>query len=234
VIQVIEDQLKTTALLNDNNDFGYQKFNLRVGDHDVFQYLDECGIDGIARDGYVILDKNTLCDDHLDIVVDDHCYVILKSKAKFISCNLLEKHNLAIGYIENVSNSIFSSAHSLANLNQFKNKIIDLQLNWSKEFLSDVYIHLKNRRSENQMLINKEIIQAMLGDVMIHIKSASQHRKQANHLNKSTEEDQSLAITEIKRANHILAKLHGGRSFLSGNVIEMMMIFEYFRNIYFD
>lgn len=230
-----EDQLKTVTLLHDNNEWKYNKFNLRASDETVFHYLEELGMDGIVRDGYVILNKYSLHAENLKLVIEDHSYLVAKSECKFISCDLLEKHHIAIGYIENKPTHIFANTQNIAYLNLFKNKIIDLQIKWSREFLNEAYVHLKNRRSENQMLINKEIIQTMLADVMIHIKSAAVHRQHTNTLTlASIEEDQSLAIMEIKKANHLLAKLYGGRSFLTGNVVEMIMVFEYFRNIYFD
>ena len=232
-MQMMEEQLFT--VIKGDNKCDYQKFNLRHSEDTVFSYLEDCAIHGIARDGYFIIDSNLFYEKNLKIVLDGYCYTIPKSICKFISCDLLEKHQLSIGYIDNFASVISSGEQHFARIAEFKNKIIDAQLTCSKDFLRTIYFYLKNRQSENQMLINKEIIQIMLGDVIIHFKSALQHREQAIHSSKKIcAENQSSAMLEIKKANHILAKLYGGRSFLSENIIEMIMIFEYFRSIYFD
>ncbi len=219
----------------DTTDLNPQRFNLKECEYKLSQYCSIKDIDGIAYDNYFIAPKTVTEKQELFVVDHETCFRVNKANFKFAKCTLLEKHDLVMGnYVEKLE-IINTSTDYRHYLHEFKNIIIDVKLFWTVEFLNIISHYLKNRRSASSMLIHKEVIQTMLGDAIVHIKAAEQYRHFAKDISlESIAEYQLFSMKELRSAAHLLAKLHGGRSFLSGNVIEMMMIFEYFRNIYFS
>ncbi len=230
MIEVATQQLKTSFPMLDDNKFGYRRFSLRQSGMEPFHYLDDLNIDAILRDGYFIFHSAAMQKENLSVISGEYGFTLNKAACKFINCDLLNKHQLSIGCSVTALDPMHANHDYLNYVIQFKNKVLDAQLSWTMEFLNAIYSHLKNRHSAKNTLINKEIIQVMLADVLVHIESAKQHRMINSP---DIAENQLLAVKELKAANQILAKLYGGRSFLAGNMVEMIMIFEYFRDIYF-
>lgn len=218
----------------DNNQFSYHQFDFKKYEKKLLHYFNKKDIDGISCDGYFIISSTFLKKDELFIVENQKCYRVKKSHCVFASCKLLGRHELVMGSCREKNALVCSKKEYLNDLIEFKNIIIDIELYWVSEFLKIIHSHLKTRRSNKSNLITHDAIQIMLGDVVIHIKFAEQYRNYTNEFSRDYVHDYQLsAVKELKCATQFLARLHGGRSFLSGNVIEMMMIFEYFRNIYF-
>lgn len=219
----------------DRNEMKYQLFNLKECENKLLQYLQTKKIDGIACDKYFIISNVMLNKSELLIIDNENCYRINKSHCKFANCELLNRHGLVMGSYENIFDLVEEKKEYLTYLIDLKNTIIDIELYWVVEFLKIVYEHLKNRKSAKTNLINNDAIQIMLGDVVVHTKLAEQYRNFTRDFHtENINNYQLLAIKELRLATHLLAKLNGGRSFLVGNVVEMMMIFEYFRDIYFS
>ncbi len=226
--------LETVAASVDKGDLGYHRFNLNFNNEQLFKLCEDQGVDSIICGNYFILHKNALTRETLTLISDQYCYKVKQETCRFIKCTLLEKHQLKIGYCETLFEMIFSEHNQIDILIKFKKMIIDIQLCWATEFLNIVYDYLKNRKTAQHTLINKEIIQVMLGNVVIHIKAATDYKIRSEQSQSNEKKDYQLrAINELKTANQLLAKLHGGRAFLSGNIVEMIMVFEYFRDIYF-
>ncbi len=234
MIEVANQHVKPLLPLMDDNEFGYQRFSFRQTGIELFQDLEDLKIDAIMHDGYFILHHTSIQKTQLSVISGEYGFNLDKASCKFINCELLNKHQLSIGYCVNSLDPIYSNPDYFTHIENFKRGVVDAQLYWTTEFLNAIYSHLKNRQSAKNALINKEIIQVMLADVLVHIKSAKQYQEQIVNLNRvDIAANQLLAVKELKAANQILAKLYGGRSFLAGNVVEMIMIFEYFRDIYF-
>jgi hypothetical protein len=234
MIEMANQQFKNSFPLLDDNEFGYRRFSLRQSGMEAFYYLDDLGVDAIMHEGYFIVHNATMQKEYLSVISAEHGFTLNKSTCKFINCELLNKHQLSIGCCVATINPAHANHEYLNYFVNFKNKALDAQLYWTTEFLNSIYSHLKNRQSAKNALINKEIIQAMLADALLHIESAKRHREYTEKTGEyDLADNQLLAIKELKAANQILAKLYGGRSFLAGNVVEMIMIFEYFRDIYF-
>ena len=144
---------------------------------------------------------------------------------------MLGKHDLVMGYFQDTAKLVCTAREYAAYIHEFKNIILDVELFWAIEFLRIIHAHLKSTRLAKTHLVNKKAIHLMIDGAVMHITLAEQYRNYAEDLLAENISDCQLsAVKELRLAAQLLAKLHGGKSFLSGNVVEMMMIFEYFRD----
>ncbi len=217
----------------DRNALTDQRFNLQACEKKIVTFCQANHLDGVAVDNYFIMPKKLLAKEDWVMIDKENCYRVSQSKCQLASCVLLNKHQLVMGSYEGAGHFLSSDKAYSTALKAFKNIIIEIELYWVMAFSKIIQEHLKNRKFEKSVLINKAV-QVMIDDVMNHIKSAEQYYQEARLNNNTLFDYQLSAIKELRMAMQLLAKLHGGKSFLSGNVIEMMMIFEYFRDIYFS
>lgn len=218
----------------DSGDLGYQKFDLVAWEEKLFNYCQSKEIDGIAYDKCFILSENLLKKDELSFLDKKNLYLVKKNDCKFENFTLLNKHKLIMGTYADSVRSAKSNKIFIDYLNEFKNVVLRTQLSWCVRILKIINSYLNNRKSAGTKLGHKEIIQVMLADAINHLKSAEHYLFISNNLSeKNIFEYQFMAAKELFLGAQSLGKLYGGRAFLRGNVIEMMMVFEYFRHIYF-
>ncbi len=221
-------------VIYDNNDYGYKKFNLEACQNKLTRFYQGKYVDGVSKNNYFILSKKVIEKDEWIFSDGKKKFRVNKEDCAISNFDLLNKHNFVIGSHSNSFELISHEKEYIYCLNEFRNLIIDVDFFWAIELLKTVQDFLKNRRSAKSDLLYKEIIQVMLGDVVMHMKSAEKYRDFSDELWREDVSDyQFMAMQELQKSVLILAKLHGGRSFLTGNVLEMMMVFEYFYDVYF-
>lgn len=200
----------------------------------IFSVGDAKPFDILAFNSYFICEKNIFQDQKCIVVDNGNFYALYKSSCKFVRCRILENNGIVIG--KSIGDEISYGACEFyqSELVHFKNKIVYANLQCAQHFLAAVTQYIESRRAGKTVLVNKELIQVFLADVITHIQTAKQLMSTLS--NQSALESfqiQSMVMQELKSGNQLLAKLQGGRAFLSGSIIEMIMIFEYFRDIYF-
>ncbi len=163
-------------------------------------------------------------------------YTIRHGEIEFAQNNLLARHDLVVGRFGRAA--VIGKHSALAGttlLCELRANIISAQQEWLQYFLQEVWRHLISRvSSERDNLGNHQAIQLMLADVLTHIKTAQQALDIVLSENRDAQKAaQLLAMRELRFACHILARLYGGRAFLTGSIIEMIVVFEYFREVYF-
>lgn len=234
MFKLVENSLNE-AYVPDDNYHDYNKFHLRDYEEKIFSCREKGLADLVAVNSYFICPKKIADKNRFFILDSGQGYVVDKDQCRFAKCQLIDKHNLLMGRFseaKSASQMDYDNERYLLNL---KSAVLAAQLAWSTLFLRSVYGYLKNRKSNQGVLINKEIIQVLIGNVISHIKSAEKFKIMSEDFSREDiSESQLLASQEIKSANQILAKLYGGRAFLAGSVVEMMMVFEYFKDIYFN
>ena len=212
----------------------YKRFHLKNYETKLLQYFYAREIDGIASANYFIIPNAVAEKNKLMLIDGKYFYRLQKNEYKFSSCDLLNKHGLMIGSFDEAVEVVSFSTDYLIYLVELKNLILDEKLDWITEFLKIIHAHLMNRYVTKQSSLNKEFVGTMMNDVILHINAAEDYRNHAeNVFSENIFQCQSMAIRELKLAVQLLAKLYGGRSFLAGSIVEMMMIFEYFRDVYF-
>lgn len=232
MLKLAEMETSVVPQVYDDMDFDYKRFNLRDIEEKIYSNNSNSAVDVISSSRYFVAHKKILLKDNLVIADDLTVYSVTKDSCRFAKCYLTEKYSLVIGCFheavlqqEDVSNQLV----------QFKNNVLDCQFYWTKTFLNTVHQYLQGRRAHHGVLTDKENVQSIVSDVLLHVKAAEQMRSLSNELQPTEVSNCQLeACKELKSANQLLAKLHGGRAFLTGNIVEMMMVFEYFKDIYFN
>lgn len=106
---------------------------------------------------------------------------------------------------------------------KFLLSLFEEESKWIATFLDYIFDHLSHRESENKKLINHEIIKILIGEIITYLEAINIAIKNKN---------MDYIANDIRSACDGLAKLAGGRAFLSKNVIEMMWTFEIINQIY--
>jgi hypothetical protein len=154
-------------------------------------------------------------------------FQINKAQCQIVNCTLLNKQQLVMGKFHEEAKSNEKNPMYEYHLIEFKDRILHFQLEWSLHFLKKIYADLKFV-GRNADLIS------FIETVVMHLKRATNIRTYYARLNKDEiAKNQLQAVKDIKIANQMLAKVAGKKAFLPGNILEMIMVFEYFRDIYF-
>ena len=111
---------------------------------------------------------------------------------------------------------------------QFKQELIKAELDWIIQFLNIISAHLEQRESESMKLTNHPNVRILMGETVQHI-------EELHNIVIASEMSQSTlcyAAQVIRMGCNQLAKLAGGRAFLTGSIIEMLCTFEVINKIY--
>ncbi|NNM59139.1 MAG: hypothetical protein HKM04_04930 [Legionellales bacterium] len=135
----------------------------------------------------------------------------------------LNKQKILIGKIH-IYDSILSPVTT-----DFKKNLIEMEVVWIKRFLDGVVEHLTTRESEGRKLTNHNSIRMSLGHIINKIAEIGCLTVDDNVINVPVEK---YISSIIESACNELAKLAGGRAFLAGSIIDMLVTFKIINTIY--
>lgn len=134
-----------------------------------------------------------------------------------------KKQGIVIGKI-NQEQSIIDNGHNRV----FLKKLIQEEVHCLRYFLNLITAHLNQRVSEGTKLTNHDNVRILIGEVVKFIEEIIALLK----LEELTMPTKKYIAQVIRLACNHLAKLAGGRSFISSNVIEMLCTFEALNMVY--
>lgn len=138
-------------------------------------------------------------------------------------------YELADLYPNNNSGLVFGKVgrdENTIDLIRFKRAILKLFLQWQRDFCKWIYQHLSSRIVNGEKVILMTHLQQLIAQLLENF----------NLLDVLlTQSDESLhSAANLCRINgNLLMKLPGGRAFLAENVLELVLIYEGFYNVYF-
>lgn len=133
---------------------------------------------------------------------------------------ILSKHHLCVAKWNDAS---FTSNEVI---DLFRTDLLKNMLLWMKCYVSMLSDHFKSRSSENRSLNNHNSIRIQLGFLISQISHTEEMIKVPLLFQVSSD-----SIIKIGMDLH---KTAGGRSFLKGNISEMICLFEIIKKIYFS
>ena len=114
-------------------------------------------------------------------------------------------------------------------INQFLIELFKEQLVWAEHYLFSIHEHLENRESEGKKLTNHDSVRLLVGKTVSCIEIIKAIFTTINFHNKDVLNFISHQMIEI--CNNC-AKLAGGRAFVSGGVLEMLITFQFINQHY--
>lgn len=207
----------------------YQSIQFSLVDHGAELFA--CGepYSILARKKYFMTDQS-MANKEIKIVNDGEQHVVIPASFQCVNSTLLQKHGLMLGKCDTLPPG--EKMHTYVNeLIALRNRVIDTNLYWVNLFFENVYSFIQTRYGG---LINKELVRVMMADVVSRLDSVSRLRLLSDNSGcQDVTIAQQLALSDLKSASQMLAKMYGGRAILQGSINEMIMIFEYMRDIYF-
>jgi hypothetical protein len=208
--------MRATAVIN--NQFQYTELFLPS----LFLFED---CDVLAIKNYFITSLNKISLPQIRIVNDGDIFLIRTSHCKILNSSLLNKYNLALGQLVTIPEK-----QSCNNFNRhlihFKNTLIDLKFSRAKHFLEQLMLLWQKRQAT-------AFQQVLLNDVKARMQSLLELKKVAELDANNIIVIQEMLIKNLKSIMQVISKLYGSRALLSGGVNETIMVFEYFKDIYF-
>jgi hypothetical protein len=115
-------------------------------------------------------------------------------------------------------------------IQNFSRQLVQEEVYWARYFLKLITAHLEGRESEGQKLTNHANVRILIGEVIQYIEEIEALLK----LEALVESTKKYIAQVIRSACNHLAKLAGGRAFISSSVIEMLCAFEALNKIYLN
>lgn len=154
-----------------------------------------------------------------------HQYYSIELEGKHKSCNALypilplQEHQLQLCSWEG------KAEKSVITLPAFREALVQAFYRWVEYFIKLSVDHFNKRESEKITLIQHPIINLSIGDLVSQL-------AQCRALIFYTR-SYGIAIEKIIKLLCDLHKLTGGRSFLKGNIIDMLALITVFKKVYF-
>jgi hypothetical protein len=210
------------AIMRDQSN-GY-RFDMGAEYLAFFSQEDSMDVDLFLCDRYFICHQHQFAKNTLKAVVDGELFLIEKAHCEIFYNALLKKHGLIAGKVlsKNAFNKIdeIDQSHYLL----FKIHILNLQFSWVSRCSKWVGEYLKTKSMSQGSLLSQNSVQLLLEKADSYFASA---RKLCDERG-----DHQDIYQELKKANHLLAKLTEGKTLLSANAVEMILVFEFLHEVY--
>jgi len=205
-----------------------RKKEINLGQHFLHSIFDDnlfsCDILSVNR--YFICPIEKINQKNM-IALDCRAYYhIQKNQIESINDFLIDSYGLSVGHFISVTDELHFESGFNEIIKKFRLSIIQSWIEQLHHSLDCVWKHLRNRGPALQKIGQQSVVQISIGNVLSHLRAAEVACNNDN--------EYQLALNECQAATELLARLQGGRAFLSEGAIELTVVFQYFRKIYFS
>lgn len=228
--------------MNDYNLNLYHDHGSDVIEFKINQMIDQVfgqSIDGIGRNNVFLFRKRDDFSRDLTIVNENGQSRVLSEKIKFTSDPVLSSRGLVLGRLEGKGEEFNKNENKLDQIYQnkmveFQKQLLNIQYTWIVKYTEHLKISLTERYSEGRPIIKHEAVMLSWAHLMEKQESLKQIIDSNNHADQVVRIGINMIAPSLTREiGSLMGRLAGGRGFLEGQAVNMLVLFEIINQIFF-